>query len=143
MRVLLAIVSAAALTGIAALPANAASEEPTAQPSASADSTTPDDLVVQPYSKGQCEAGKFCIWTISGFRGGYHGVSNNIPDLRNFEGGGLYMNNGSYWNRTGKNWCLYGGINYNNQIGWISGGDTDGFDFSAATKWKLASMKAC
>ncbi|MFJ5925468.1 peptidase inhibitor family I36 protein [Kitasatospora sp. NPDC092948] len=101
------------------------------------------DVVINPQSTGQCSSGKFCIWTITLSRGAYYGITSDVSNFNSYDGGGVYHNNQSYWNRTGKNWCLYSGTDYNNQIGWIAGTDTQSFDFGSGTKDNLGSMRVC
>ncbi len=140
MRRKIALVAATlfAIIGVSSGAAEAASIEPT--PGVQ---TPSGDIVVQPESIGQCGAGEFCIWTISLSRGAFYKVTASVSDFRNYDGGGVYKNNGSYWNRTGKNWCLYSGVGYTNQIGKIYGSDTQSYDFSSSTANNLASMKVC
>jgi len=63
-------------------------------------------------SLSQCPAGYFCAWSGGSFTGSFGYFRCCHPDLRFLGSGGLYNNISSVWDRTGKIWCLFDGLNY-------------------------------
>lgn len=57
-------------------------------------------------SWADCPQGRMCIWRLPnahGSRGSYAKVARDLSEL----GGGLNDHALSFWNRTGKTWCMY------------------------------------
>lgn len=53
-----------------------------------------------------CPQGRMCVWRLPnahGSRGSYAKVARDLSEL----GGGLNDHSLSFWNRTGKTWCMY------------------------------------
>lgn len=62
-------------------------------------------------SAGQCGFdGKFCLWTSTGQRGGYQGLTGPVPQLQPDNG------TRSYANQSNVNWCVWDGPNYTGPV---------------------------
>ncbi|MGI5418974.1 peptidase inhibitor family I36 protein [Actinomadura luteofluorescens] len=74
-------------------------------PNAPAAPAAPADPVAL-RSWTDCPQGRMCIWRLPnarGSRGSYAKVARDLSEL----GGGLNDHAMSFWNRTGKTWCMY------------------------------------
>lgn len=61
----------------------------------------------------QCPSGHFCIWQHSSYEGRFFSSDRDTPNV------GSYMNDRttSYWNRSGRDVCLFRHQNYGDYLG--------------------------
>ncbi|MEV0660461.1 peptidase inhibitor family I36 protein [Actinomadura luteofluorescens] len=97
-----AVLVLAAGAALVQAPSAAASASAPSVPAAPAGPAAPVAL----RSWTDCPQGRMCIWRLPnarGSRGSYAKVARDLSEL----GGGLNDHSMSFWNRTGKTWCMY------------------------------------
>lgn len=107
IRMTPAVLVLAAGTALVQAPSIASAGTPGASPAFAASASGASSAApVVLRSWTDCPQGRMCIWRLPnarGSRGSYAKVARDLSEL----GGGLNDHALSFWNRTGKTWCMY------------------------------------